>query len=426
MDKRKILIVLFIGVASILQAQTSTNSPYSRFGIGEMSNQGFSMNNSMGGIGIGLYKPNTINYLNPASYTSQDTMSFLFDFGLMGKFSSYTTSVDKNVNNTVSFDHLAIAFPITKWMKASIGVKPYSTVGYDVATPVTDVDFIEEFGVAEFYYKGQGNVNSFYLGTAIQPVKWASLGVNLTYLFGNLEYKNSVGFPQDPYATTTAIFNKHVFRTMYLNIGAQFKIPVNDKNTVVLGAVYGPQANTKMELQKFVYNYYPTENNYLNVDTILYEKGNDVDFIFPLSYGFGITYNWNQRILVGFDYSTENWASSNYHVENQVLKDLVSYRAGLEITPNPYSPRGYFNKINYRAGFYYLDDYLQISDNDLTKWAVTFGLGIPFKYSKSKINLSAEFGKMGSTDNGMIMERYSMFTFGLTLYDVWFYKRKFD
>ena len=424
--KRKILLVAFIGLASIAYSQTNTNSPYSRFGIGEMANKGFSINNAMGGIGIGLQKPNTINYLNPASYSSQDTMSFLYDFGMFGQFSSYTMTEGKNVSNTVNFDHLAFAFPITKWMKASLGVKPYSNVGYNIAIPETDIDIIEEMGLVEYHFRGTGNTNNFYFGTALQPFKWLSVGANVMYIFGNIDYKNSIYISSDPNNAWTDINNKNTFGSFYFNFGAQFKFDLNEKNQVILGGVYGPTSNSTFRMHKLVVGNYPTTATGLSTDTIFYEPDLEKTFIFPSTYGLGFSYQYDKKFLIGFDYNKENWSESNFALENQQLHNLESYNLGMEYTPDPDSPKGYFNKINYRAGFYYVNDYLEIKDNRLTKWAVTFGAGIPFKYSKSKINFSAEFGKMGSTDNNMIMERYSMFTFSLTLYDFWFVKRKFN
>jgi len=428
MKKFNILLLFIVaGTCGMLFGQTNTNSPYSRFGIGELASQGFSINNGMGGIGIGLQKPNTINYLNPASYSSQDTMSFLFDFGLMGKFSSYKTYNDKNVSNTANLDHLAIAFPITKWLHASIGVKPYSNVGYNIFKTETDVDVLDELGVnsMEQIYQGNGNINSFFIGTSIQPAEWLSLGINAFYLFGNIDYESGMQFPNDLTMAATFASYKDIYRSLYFNLGAQFKIPVNDKSYFIVGGTFGPGRDSKIERQSFVRNEYPT-NALIGMDTLIYEKGVERDFSFPTSYGFGLSYQMEDRLLVGVDYSTEKWSEAKYTLSQNSLIDIESYNFGMEYTPNPTAPKGFLNKVNYRAGFHYMNDYLKIDDFEAQKYGVTLGLGIPFKYSKSKVNVSAEFGKMGTTDNGMIMENYSMFTFSLTLYDFWFFKRKFN
>jgi hypothetical protein len=49
-----------------LHSQTSTLSPYSRFGVGDLLFSGFANQRSMGGTGIGSVSANRINFLNPA------------------------------------------------------------------------------------------------------------------------------------------------------------------------------------------------------------------------------------------------------------------------------------------------------------------------------------------------------------------------
>src|SRR5574344_697845 len=83
-----LIISIFLGTLR-LSAQTTdalgTYSPYSMFGIGEIEKGGTAFNYSMGGIGIGIRDNRFINYLNPASITERDTLSFMLDFGVHQK-----------------------------------------------------------------------------------------------------------------------------------------------------------------------------------------------------------------------------------------------------------------------------------------------------------------------------------------------------
>ncbi|GIR12157.1 MAG: hypothetical protein CM15mP23_07320 [Cryomorphaceae bacterium] len=47
-------IISFVFLPAFLLAQQNTISPYSSFGIGEPQEQGFSLNNSLGGVGVAL------------------------------------------------------------------------------------------------------------------------------------------------------------------------------------------------------------------------------------------------------------------------------------------------------------------------------------------------------------------------------------
>ena len=64
-----------------LMAQNNTNSPYTRFGYGDLGERSFGAGRAMGGVGYGLRSPKQINPMNPASYSCMDSLTFLFDFG---------------------------------------------------------------------------------------------------------------------------------------------------------------------------------------------------------------------------------------------------------------------------------------------------------------------------------------------------------
>jgi hypothetical protein len=67
-----------------------------------------------------------------------------------------------------------------------------------------------------------------------------------------------------------------------------------------------------------------------------------------------------------------------------------------------------------------------INGEQINGYGVTLGLGIPFSRSLSTMNISAELGRLGTTQNNLIRESYAKFTLHLLLHDRWFIKRKFD
>ena len=52
-----------------LMAQNNTNSPYTRFGYGDLGERSFGAGRAIGGVGYGLRSPKQINPMNPASST---------------------------------------------------------------------------------------------------------------------------------------------------------------------------------------------------------------------------------------------------------------------------------------------------------------------------------------------------------------------
>ena len=81
-----ITFFLILCVSSFAQDGTyGSYSPYSIYGIGDISKEGTAYNKSMGGVGIATRNRRFINYLNPAAVTARDSLAFMADFGLSEK-----------------------------------------------------------------------------------------------------------------------------------------------------------------------------------------------------------------------------------------------------------------------------------------------------------------------------------------------------
>lgn len=77
---RLTLLVLLLGMwCGMVMAQNNTNSPYTRYGYGHLSDQGSSNSKAMGGVAYGLRDGSQVNFANPASYTAVDSLTFIFD-----------------------------------------------------------------------------------------------------------------------------------------------------------------------------------------------------------------------------------------------------------------------------------------------------------------------------------------------------------
>ena len=70
---------LLASTAHFAVSQNNTNSPYTRFGYGEISDGAATELRGMGGVSLGNRSQHTINSVTPASYTSVDSLTFMFD-----------------------------------------------------------------------------------------------------------------------------------------------------------------------------------------------------------------------------------------------------------------------------------------------------------------------------------------------------------
>ena len=83
MNKYRFFAILSIIVCTLpIWAENGMNSPYTRYGFGQLSSMSVGANKGIGGTGIGLQNSSQINLLNPASYAAVDTLTFLMDIGM--------------------------------------------------------------------------------------------------------------------------------------------------------------------------------------------------------------------------------------------------------------------------------------------------------------------------------------------------------
>ncbi|MCF8380715.1 MAG: hypothetical protein K9H49_14170 [Bacteroidales bacterium] len=429
MSVNKILIAtLLLFLSTSLFSQINTYSPYSRFGIGELALQGNGQYIAQGASGIAQRSNLAINYLNPASYSALDTMSFIFDFGLSLSSTDYNTNEYSARMNNMNMHHLGIAFPITKWWKASIGVSPYSSVGYEIIDQQGDPNI----GLIDYYFTGTGGLNRFYWGSSFTAFEKLSLGINYSYFFGYINNTQQVSFPVETDFAVTKVENTMTTKDGGWNFGLQYHETFNDKYFLTLGAIYDNKTSLTTKRSSSITNYFPGSSASIG-DTILLSPtfelerlDNNGDIIYPGRYGFGLSTGIVKKLSISAEYESQQWSESLILGESDSLKNSKAYRFGMEYTPDQNALRGYFKKVHYRIGGYYSDSYLRIYDEALKDYGITFGVGLPLKGFKSTINLGMVLGQRGTLENNLIKENYRMLQLSFTLYDFWFYKRKFD
>lgn len=411
---------LFVSFASYSQG-INTFSPYSRYGIGEVRTRGYANNKALGGISQGIRNDKSVNFLNPASYSSQDSMSFIFDFGLEAIGVDYRTNSQSNFNSGANLHHLAIQFPMTKWLGVSAGIQPFSNVGYRLKYTEDDDNLLSSIGAIKYYHFGKGGITQSYFGLAFEPFEGFSVGTNLSYFFGSLEHSVDVVFPDDtPYGTVNKL-NSIVVCDIGLSFGAQwaFHLGAEKQLRVVLGATLDNE--TKLGAQNIQYISYPLGNT---IDTIQYNELSDAAIDFPKNLTAGFSLAYKNIFMVGADYSVQDWTNSGFMGQSANLTKSETVRVGIQYTPSPNDLRSYLKRVSYRGGFYNSKTYLQFDDNQINDYGITFGVGLPFRRTNTSFNISCEVGRKGNTD--YIQETYGVFNVGFTFYDFWFIKRKYN
>ncbi|MFW5872754.1 MAG: hypothetical protein ACOCVN_02085 [bacterium] len=413
-----ITIVLAVTLVNLVPVvgQRTTSSPYSRYGIGDITHKGFGRSRAMGHIAFGLRDAYHINYLNPASYSSRDSMSFLFDFGASGSTTILQSEEGKNVLSSANIDHLALSFPVAKWIGFSAGLVPFSAMGYDIQ----ENEVLASESV-QSRYNGSGQLNQFFLGTSFKFFDQVSIGVNASYLFGSFNQTTTKEFVDIGSKAYTSEINTNLFiRGFYYDIGVQYFKEILDKTKLTVGFVYDPKVDLNSTSTKNKYIRYPFTAT--RIDTVE-SVTEDLSTPFASNFGGGFTINLKERIIFGVDYGFQNWESV---AQGDSLVNASQLSAGIEFIPNPDALKGYLNRVRYRLGGYYNNTYIKIGDDQLNEYGLTLGFGLPLRNSKSSMNISFEAGQRGALHNNLLKETYFIWTLNLTLFDYWFFKPKID
>ena len=419
----KITTLAIFAVSSLnLLGQSRISSPYSYYGIGNLSESKSARLTAMGGISYGFNSPYTVNNSNPASYSSFDSLSFLFEAG--GVFNSQGLQNTKTSQNSsyASLGYLFFGFPVTQWWRTSFGLTPYSQIGYKISEDTTLINI----GKVQNTYEGNGGVNKVYIGNSFKLFKNFSVGFNASYLFGPIDKKRSIYFPDSVYMISTRVKDDSKAGGFLFDFGLNYKIQIK-KTSISFGLIYGLQSNLNVSRNRLVESFTKSTSGIEYIkDTILNTSSEEGKIFIPQKIGGGIGVSINNRWNFGVDYTWQQWEKYTYYGSKDTsMQNMMQVAAGLEFIPNINS-NNYLNKIAIRAGFHYTSSSLILKNTSINEFGISFGLGLPLRKSKSSINMTIEYGQKGTTNNNLIKENYTRITIGFSSFDRWFLKAKYD
>jgi len=427
-NKCKLLLLGLIAILPLSEifSQTRTFSPFSRYGIGEINNKGFGRNTGMGGTGIGLRSPYHLNSLNPASYTSIDTLSFYFESGISGFSQNIKSMGSSNNFSEVDFDYFAFGFPVSKRIFASFGIKPASNAGYSF-NKLTG----EGAGAILDKAMGVGNITNLYAGIGYKINSNLSTGMHISYWFGNINHTSFTEFVNDADAFKYGLKHEIRLNDAFLDFGIQYTDIARKNDRYTIGFTFSPKSSVKGEssvLRARGYNYDEDGELFLPNDTISFsgKKWDNNTFEMPLGFGIGASYVFDNKLTLAADYSSRLWGDAKFPDGKTETTNANYYNVGAEWIPNERTGTKYLHRIRYRAGLHYAQDYIKLNGYQVRDFGMSFGLGLPLKRSNTSINLVFDFGTKGTSEANQLKESYRRITFNFTMHEYWFIKRKFD
>lgn len=374
-----------------------------------------------------------INFANPASYASLTRTTIEIGMDLDG---GKIRTQDSNYSaTTANINHFAVAFvpnPKHNNFAVSMGLLPYSHINYTFIQNFND----SALGSYRQVYTGKGSLYQAYIGGAYK-VKGFSVGANVGFLFGKLDYQKTITFADTLYAYSTRNITSMNVKSFVYSIGVQYQKLIfhntNDPDSRTdIFMTWGAYGSGGMKAQAKVSNYWerfivdPTYG-ILPVDTAQSNFNQKSTVNLPFNLGAGVMFGNERFWMVGTDFKFTNWSKYSSPLNNANLKDSWRISFGGQITPkyDEVDKKKYFSRVQYRAGVYYGKSEINFNSNQLSEVGGTIGLGFPFK-SVAHLNLTGDFGSRSGSDKTAISESYYRITFGFVLNDIWFIKRKFD
>ena len=429
--ERIFLLSVFLIISVCVSAQDGTYgaySPYSIYGIGDISQEGSAFNKSMGGVGLATRNRRFINYMNPAAVTARDSLSFMADFGLEQNNKIYRQGDLRSAHNTFNIHNFVLSFPIYRSSAFMVGITPFSDVGYDFSSIETDPNIIAQTGNISYDSYGTGSVYQIFAGAGVTFWKRLSIGAEAIYYFGNIDKVTNMNYSNSSYRSLNS-GNDLVVRGTTGKFGLQYEQKLSGDVSMIIGATY--RLSTSLKGNALNYRY---ANQDSVTDTL---KNESVDFRsaglrFADELGVGISLKGGEKWSAEFNYLRSDWRNSGFDSANgfavksdtETFTSTVSqsFRAGFEIVPNRNDIRYYLRKCAYRAGVYYDQSYYKLNGNSVNSMGLTLGVTLPVFRLYNGLTLGVDLGQRASTRNNMIRERYAKFVVGFNIHDIWFQK----
>ncbi|MFT3909832.1 MAG: hypothetical protein QM737_10435 [Ferruginibacter sp.] len=455
--KRIVGLSFALFIYSITIAQE--NSPYSRYGLGDIVPNQNIVSRGMGGVGIAASNIFSINFTNPASLGNlTSTTRFpntIFDLG--GEIDIRTLKSTNNASKSSKYtstntliSYLQVAFPIAPakmerknihWA-LSFGLRPVTRINYKIEKNerLTGIDSLNTM------YEGSGGVNQFNLSTGLRFLtshkkglpESLSIGLSSGYTFGNKDYSTRLTFINDTvaYLKSNTQTQSH-FGGVFLNIGVQYQLPLgkNRNRMLNIGAYANLQQNLKAKQDHIDETVaYGGSGDIVPIDTVASSTNLSGTVKMPSVYGIGFNYqdsgsNWT----VGADFEYTDWKSYSYFGEKDNVQNSWILRVGAEYYPakkNTPSNK-YFKYVKYRAGFYLGPDYVKL-DKTRTNYAATVGASFPLTIARLlqmgeyvSLNTAVEYGGRGNRQSFSFHENTLRFCIGLSMNARWFVKKSY-
>ncbi|HEY6504877.1 MAG TPA: hypothetical protein VIZ28_12930 [Chitinophagaceae bacterium] len=452
----RILFSLIL-IALFSPAFSQDNSPYTRYGMGDIVPSTNVNSRGMGGISAGYNDFLSINFNNPASYGSfqaiKEVRSNKLRFGRaildLGVNLENRTLRDPKITESFTasnalFSHLQVGVPLKVNWGLSFGLRPVTRISYliDRSERIYDPNTNLPIDSVNTLYKGDGGSYMATMGIghriSINLKQSISFGVNTGYIFGRQDYSARRSFVNDSVEYKAGNFQtKTNFGSLFFNMGMQYQVSLDSTLVLTFGAFGNLKHKFNATQDMIRETYISTLAGNLTIDSVFHQNDLEGEIEYPSSLTAGFTLKREAQALkggwmIGVDFNQGKWSEYRFYGQTDSVIDKWELRLGGEIRPSYSAGRkSYLGNVIYRAGFFFGRDYIKVKDQ-LPVWGTTLGLGLPIlsqnRFSPGQVtmvNLAFEFIRRGNNNN-LLTDNMFRISIGFSLSDFWFNKKKYE
>ena len=423
-----LLATFLLGMITLIGPSTHAqeNSPYSRYGLGDLIPAQNILNRGIGGLSSAYADVQSINFSNPASYSEikLTTLDIGLDYNSRTLMSG--TPPRKFPSAYLIPSYLQIGVPISKkrHIGMNIGLRPITRINYDITQRTRN-----EIDSVQYNYKGSGGTYQAFTGIGF-GIKSLRVGLNAGYMFGNKQYTTRLAFVNDSidYKKTNSSDTTR-FGGLFFNLGLQYRVRLNNKTVLRLGLNGNIRNSMKANRDTNRETYINDINvGVVTVDSVFTKRNEQGTIIYPSSWNIGFMIARSDYLIFGGELNLGNWDDYRYYGEADNMRKNWTMRFGAQLTPSQTSTN-YWKRVAYRVGTSFGPDNIQIT-RTIPQQMFSFGLGLPVRRNPynnqyTMVNTSFEFGLKGNKSND-IRENIFRISLGLNLSDVWFNKPKYQ
>jgi hypothetical protein len=466
-----IILCLFVAFPITLMGQGTGNSPFSQFGIGDLSNNNGNVRNmGMGYAGISAGHPYFVNLSNPAllpnkrtakkarpnhSYKSWDfyrnqtvDSTVKLDFALTYQQRGIQSANGYDNTGGMNISYFSFAIPLSKTWSTSLGIQPYSSVNYNLTSSSTVTG--DSATTVNYTTSGKGGIYKIFWSNGVGITQNLSLGLETAFLYGNINNEYFANIPS--ISTKSYGFKRQVsYSAMSFKPGAHFRreiiqsytdtifekdssgIPIKTlvRKTKSSGMFYNIgftcELNSSMNVMNDLHYYVIDNSNRISNDTTIQDPGTEkssaqIPPVFKLGFSIDVPFKWT----IAADVFYSDWSVYRSSFAGDRFGSSYGINLGGEFTPGQTKLRS----RTYRLGFSYLKTPVIYLGKQLDDISASIGATIPFGRRNptspilSRVNIAVIAGQRGSVQDFGLQEQYIKVHLGLLINEKWFNKRK--